>query len=46
MKRKELGLTKSNVPVYNGTLRNHSIRAQFPDVPILATGSPNEKTIL
>mgnify|MGYP002605366298 CR=1 FL=1 len=26
MKRKELGMTKSNVPVYNGTLRNHSIR--------------------
>ena len=23
-----------------------SIRAQFPDVPILATGGPNEKTIL
>ena len=46
MKRKEPAMTKSNVPVYNGTLRNHSIRAQFPDVPILATGGPNEKTIL
>ena len=26
MKRKELGMTRRNVPVYNGTLRNHSIR--------------------
>ena len=26
MKRKEPAMTKSNVPVYNGTLRNHSIR--------------------
>ena len=39
-------MTKSNVPVYNGTLRNHSIRVQFPDVPILATGGPNDETIL
>ena len=24
----------------------HRIRAQFPDVPILATGGPNDETIL
>ena len=33
------------IPDIQGNLRSHMIRADFPEVPIIATGGPNEDSI-